>query len=38
MMKAQIINHLLNKVILKQITNKDLKISITIFNIAHYYK
>ncbi|EIW9479804.1 hypothetical protein FYL58_20955 [Klebsiella aerogenes] len=34
MMKAQIINHLSNKIILKQITNKVLKISLIIFNIS----
>ncbi|AEG97070.1 hypothetical protein FPV33_21255 [Klebsiella aerogenes] len=38
MMKAQIINHLSNKIILKQITNKDLKMLLIIFNITHYNK
>ncbi|PLC35587.1 hypothetical protein C0Q87_21995 [Klebsiella aerogenes] len=38
MMKAQIINHLSNKIIPKQITNNDLKLSLIIFNIAYYYK
>lgn len=37
-MKAQIINHLSNKIILEQITNKDLKMLLIIFNITHYNK
>ena len=38
MMKAQLINYLSNKIILKQITNKDLKTLLIIFNNAHYCK